>query len=143
MDYKKINKASWNKRTATHVKSEFYDLPGFLAGKNSLNSIELDLLGEIANKSILHLQCHFGQDSLSLARMGADVTGVDLSDAAIDKARELNDQLGLDAAFICCDLYEQGSICPYVEECSRIDDFQRVASAHCTLSKFKDIRSMF
>ncbi|MDC7999076.1 class I SAM-dependent methyltransferase [Gilvibacter sediminis] len=106
MDYKAINKASWNTRTAAHVTSEFYDLPGFLKGKNSLNSIELELLGEVKSKSILHLQCHFGQDSLSLARMGAKVTGVDLSDAAIDKARELNSSLGLDAEFICCDLYE-------------------------------------
>lgn len=105
-DYRDINKESWNKRTATHVKSEFYDLPGFLAGKNSLNSIELDLLGDLSKKSVLHLQCHFGQDSLSMSRMGAEVTGVDLSDAAIAKARELNDQLELSAEFICCDLYE-------------------------------------
>lgn len=106
MDYKKINKASWNRRTQAHVKSEFYDLPGFMAGKNSLNDIELPLLGEVSGKSILHLQCHFGQDSLSLARMGAKVTGVDLSDVAIDKAIELNSELNLDAEFICCDLYD-------------------------------------
>ncbi|WP_420379240.1 class I SAM-dependent methyltransferase [Gilvibacter sp.] len=106
MDYKDINKASWNKRTAVHITSEFYDLPAFLAGKNSLNSIELNLLGELKGKSILHLQCHFGQDSLSLARMGAKVTGVDLSDAAIAKAEQLNTTLNLDAEFICCDVYE-------------------------------------
>ena len=106
MDYKAINKASWNTRTASHVESDFYDLPGFLSGNSSLNSIELELLGDVNGKSVLHLQCHFGQDSLSLARMGAKVTGMDLSDAAIEKARELNTRLSLDASFICCDLYD-------------------------------------
>ena len=70
-NYIEINKASWNKRTAVHVESEFYDVPGFLKGKNSLNSIELDLLGDVSGKKVLHLQCHFGQDSISLARLGA------------------------------------------------------------------------
>jgi ubiquinone/menaquinone biosynthesis C-methylase UbiE len=105
-DYIFKNKNSWNQRTTFHLASEFYDMPGFLAGNTSLNSIELDLLGEVKGKSVLHLQCHFGQDSLSLARMGARVTGVDLSDQAIDQARELNATLGLDAEFICCDMYE-------------------------------------
>jgi ubiquinone/menaquinone biosynthesis C-methylase UbiE len=59
----------------------------------------------VAGKRILHLQCHFGQDTLSLARMGAVATGVDLSDAAIVKARELTDELGLRASFINCDVY--------------------------------------
>ena len=71
-----------------------------------MNSIELHLLGDVRGKSILHLQCHFGQDSLSLARAGAKVTGVDLSDAAIAKAEELNEQMNLDASFVCCDLYD-------------------------------------
>lgn len=99
------NRDSWNKRTAHHLASEFYDLPGFLAGHNSLQAPELSLLGDVSGKSILHLQCHFGQDSLSLARMGAHITGIDLSDAAITAARSLNDQLGLDARFINCDVY--------------------------------------
>ncbi len=106
VDYIKINRDSWNQRTEYHVKSDFYNLEGFLKGKTSLKKIELDLLGDIKGKKILHLQCHFGQDSLSLARMEAKVTGVDLSDEAIKKARELNDELGLDATFICCDLFD-------------------------------------
>lgn len=105
-NYIVINRASWNDKVDPHVKSEFYDLDGFLKGNSSLNSIELELLGDIKGKSILHLQCHFGQDSLSLARMGANVTGVDLSDKAIDKANELATQLKLDATFICCDIYD-------------------------------------
>jgi SAM-dependent methyltransferase len=105
-DYIEINRQSWNRRTAYHTQSEFYDLPGFLRGNCSLNAIELSLLGDVKGKSILHLQCHFGQDTLSLARRGAKATGIDLSDAAIGKARELNAQLGLDAHFICCNLYD-------------------------------------
>ena len=69
-DYLKKNKESWNVRTQIHVDSDFYDNESFIKGKNSLNSIELDLLGDVSNKKILHLQCHFGQDSISLSRMG-------------------------------------------------------------------------
>ena len=105
-DYIKINKQSWNNKTAVHIDSDFYDNDNFIKGKSTLNSIELDLLGDVNGKKILHLQCHFGQDSLSLARLGAKVTGVDLSDRAIAKAQELNIQLQLDAQFICCDIYD-------------------------------------
>ncbi|NBG66310.1 class I SAM-dependent methyltransferase [Acidiluteibacter ferrifornacis] len=105
-NYISINRDSWNKRTAVHVESEFYDIPNFLKGKNSLNSIELDLLGDVTGKKILHLQCHFGQDSISLARLGAKVTAVDLSDAAIDYGRTLNEQTKTDVTFICCDVYD-------------------------------------
>lgn len=103
--YQEINKTSWNTRTELHLQSSFYDMETFLEGKNTLKSIEQELLGDVCGKTILHLQCHFGQDSLSLVRMGAKVVGVDLSDVSINKAIELNDQLGLDADFICCDLY--------------------------------------
>lgn len=105
-NYIEINKESWNNRTDVHVNSEFYDVKGFLGGKSSLNSIELELLGDVSGKSILHLQCHFGQDSLSLSRMGAKVTGIDLSDKAIKVAQDLSEKLNVDAEFICCDLYD-------------------------------------
>ena len=105
-NYIHSNKDAWNKRTGIHIDSEFYDVKAFMEGKSSLNSTELALLGDVKGKKILHLQCHFGQDSLSLARMGAKVTGVDLSDSAIAKAKELNDTLQLDAQFICCDVYD-------------------------------------
>ena len=105
-NYIDINRKSWNNRLESHLKSDFYDMDSFLKGKSSLNTIELDLLGDIQGKKILHLQCHFGQDSLSLARMGAIVTGVDLSDQAIMKARELNTKLGLAATFICSNVYD-------------------------------------
>lgn len=105
LDYIEINKKSWNDRVETHVDSAFYALEAFRSGENSLNQIELDLLGDIQAKSILHLQCHFGMDSISLSRLGASVTGVDFSDLAIKKARELADELATDTEFICSDIY--------------------------------------
>src|SRR4051812_8964379 len=105
-NYLEINRKSWNARTPAHLASAFYDLPGFRRGATSLNEIELGLLGDVAGKRILHLQCHFGQDSLSLARLGAEVTGVDLADVAIDAARKLAGELGLTADFVCCDVYD-------------------------------------
>ncbi|MBW8190180.1 class I SAM-dependent methyltransferase [Neiella marina] len=108
MDYLKINKESWNKRTEIHVASKFYDVDRFLQGNTSLQDIELRELGPVAGKTLLHLQCHFGLDTLSWARLGAKVTGVDLSSTAIDKANLLAKQTALDARFICSDLYSFG-----------------------------------
>ena len=105
-DYISINKVTWNEKTRHHVTSDFYDQESFLAGKSSLKSIELALLGDVSQKKILHLQCHFGQDTLSLARMGAQVTGLDFSDEAIGIAQKTAKQLELDANFVCCDVYE-------------------------------------
>ncbi|MFY0651432.1 MAG: class I SAM-dependent methyltransferase [Cyclobacteriaceae bacterium] len=81
-------------------------MDAFIAGDTSLKEIELQLLGSVEGKSILHLQCHFGQDTLSLQRMGARATGMDFSDLAIEKAQELNEKLGLEAQFVSCSLYE-------------------------------------
>ena len=105
-NYLKINQASWNKRTAVHLESDFYDVNSFLNGKSSLNSIELDLLGNVKGKTILHLQCHFGQDTISLSRLGAKTVGVDLSDKAIEAARDLAQKDNADAEFICSDVYD-------------------------------------
>ncbi|MFT5779864.1 MAG: SAM-dependent methyltransferase [Crocinitomicaceae bacterium] len=106
LDYISINKDSWNRRTELHVDSEFYATQAFIDGKSSLNSIELELLGNLKGKSVLHLQCHFGQDSISLARLGATVTAVDLSDVAIDKGRELAEKTNQEVTFVCSDIYE-------------------------------------
>ena len=105
-NYININRESWNNKTEIHLKSEFYDVDNFIKGQTSLNSIELDLLGDISGKSILHLQCHFGQDSISLSRLGAKVTGVDLSDKAIESAKKFAKETNADATFICCDIYD-------------------------------------
>ena len=100
------NKNLWNKRTVIHKDSSFYDVDGFKAGKNVLTSIELKELGDVKGKKMLHLQCHFGLDSLNWAKLGADVTGIDLSDEAIKVARNLNDELGMNTKFICCNVYD-------------------------------------
>jgi 2-polyprenyl-3-methyl-5-hydroxy-6-metoxy-1,4-benzoquinol methylase len=106
LNYIEINRKAWNECTEVHLQSEFYDMKGFLKGNSSLNPIELELLGDVSGKSILHLQCHFGQDSISLSRMGAEVTGVDFSDKAIDSAREIAQQTDSSTQFICCDIYD-------------------------------------
>lgn len=100
------NKTHWNQKVAIHLNSDFYNQKGFLAGETSLKKPELDLLGDVAGKKILHLQCHFGQDSISLSRMGAQVTGVDFSDEAISVARETAENLGVDTKFICCNVFD-------------------------------------
>lgn len=105
-NYLDINKAAWNTKTDIHIKSDFYNQEAFLNGKNSLNDIELELLGNINGKSILHLQCHFGQDTISFSRLGANATGVDLSNNAIDKAKNIAKELKTDTQFICSDIYE-------------------------------------
>ena len=105
-NYLEINRKSWNKRLKTHLKSDFYDLGNFIKGKSSLNSIELDLLGDLKGKKVLHLQCHFGQDSISLSRLGAEVVGVDLSDQSIKKAQKLAAECNSNARFICSNIYD-------------------------------------
>ncbi len=105
-DYFEANRRLWNDKTSVHFHSDFYDMPAFLAGKTSLQQIELEQLGDVQGQKILHLQCHFGQDSLSLARMGAEVVGVDLSDKAIETARQLNEQLDLNARFVQSNVYD-------------------------------------
>lgn len=91
------NRKAWNERTRLHINSAFYDVEGFVAGRNSLTDLELELAGPVAGLDLLHLQCHFGQDTLSFARLGAHVTGLDLSDEAIAEARKLSERCGLEA----------------------------------------------
>ncbi len=108
MDYLDTNRSTWDKRTDIHVASKFYNVAGFLAGATSLKEIELQELTDVEGKELLHLQCHFGLDTLSWARRGARVTGVDLSPRAIEKARELSVRSGLSADFVCADVYGFG-----------------------------------
>jgi len=104
-EFLKANRELWNAWTRVHVKSKFYDVAGFKAGKSSLDKIELEL-GEVRGKSLLHLQCHFGLTTLSWARLGARVTGADFSDEAIKAARALAQSVGLDANFICANIFD-------------------------------------
>jgi SAM-dependent methyltransferase len=104
------NLALWNHWTRIHEKSAFYDVEGFRAGATSLWPVEREELGPLVHEgtTLLHLQCHFGLDTLSWARRGAEVVGLDLSDEAIALARRLAAEVGLSsrAEFICADLYD-------------------------------------
>jgi len=101
-----MNRQGWNARTEYHLASDFYDVEGFLRGECALTPIEKKILGDVSGKSLLHLQCHFGQDTLSWARRGAQVCGVDLSDKSIEAAKNLAQQLQIDAEFVCCNVYD-------------------------------------
>jgi len=105
-EYFDTNQKLWDEKTRIHVKSDFYDVPAFINGKNTLSKIELAELPDLNGKTVLHTQCHFGQDTLSMQRMGAQCTGIDLSSVAIDQARAYNKQLGLDAKFVASNVYD-------------------------------------
>lgn len=112
-DYFNTNKETWNQKVKAHTASKMYNLTSFLKGESSLNSYELTALPDVKNKSLLHLQCHFGQDTLSWSRLGAKCVGVDISDAGIEEAKRLNKLLQLDAKFVCCNVYDTSK---YVKE---------------------------
>jgi SAM-dependent methyltransferase len=105
-EYFKVNKCRWNELVAIHANSEEYDLNGFIAGKNSLHRIELEYLGDVTGKRLLHLQCHFGLDTISWARLRAIATGVDFSEKAIELAREIAKKVNVDVDFVCSNIYE-------------------------------------
>jgi len=102
----KANLAMWNQLAQNHPGSPMYRLDEFRRGDIKLSPLELREVGDVRGKSLLHLQCHFGMDTLSWARLGARVTGVDFSDQAIAIARKLATELGLDANFVCCPLFD-------------------------------------
>ncbi len=106
-DYMKANLDWWNEATIVHSQSQgdIYELASFKAGKTKLLPLELEEVGNVSGKKLLHLQCHFGLDTLSWARLGAQVTGIDFSDKAIAIAQNLSQELNLDANFICTELY--------------------------------------
>ena len=104
--YFEVNKTTWNEKVRIHANSNMYDLEAFKKGKPSLMSYEQKALGNVKEKSLLHLQCHFGQDTLSWSRLGAKCVGVDLSDTGINLAKELCEELKLDANFFCCNVLD-------------------------------------
>ena len=100
------NRDNWDDRVPVHVASRSYDIPGFLAGRSTLEPFEVAEVGDVRGKSLLHLQCHFGMDTLSWARLGARVTGLDFSPNAIQAARKLAADAGIDARFVEANLYD-------------------------------------
>lgn len=100
-EYLRMNRQLWDDWTELHAVSDFYDLPGFKAGKSSLRPIERAELTDVRGRTLLHVQCHFGIDTLSWARAGAIVTGVDFSPNAIALAQALSAELSIPATFVC------------------------------------------
>jgi SAM-dependent methyltransferase len=97
-----INRRSWDERATIHERDTTggYLLARFRAGDDTLHTIEAAELGDVSGKRVLHLQCHIGRDTLCLVRRGAVVTGLDFSGAALDFARRLADETGLEANFV-------------------------------------------
>jgi SAM-dependent methyltransferase len=100
-EHLETNRRRWDELAPLHAQSAFYNVEGFVAGGSSLKSIEIDEVGDVAGRSLLHLQCHIGLDTLSWARHGAHVTGVDFSEASVAEARALAARCGLTAEFVC------------------------------------------
>ena len=106
-DWRATNRRMWDERVAVHIAPGGYDLATLRAGAGELNAIEEAELGSVAGLRVLHLQCHFGRDSLILAQRGAaEVVGVDFSVPAIETARALATELRLPARFVLSDVYD-------------------------------------
>ncbi len=132
-EYIQLNKASWNQRVKPHIESDFYKNDQFMEGMNSLNQIELDLLGDLSGKKVAHLQCHFGQDTISLSRLGAEAWGLDLSDEAVSEAQKLADACKSNAQFVCGDVYKSSELLP--------NDFDMVFSSYGTIGWLPELDS--
>ena len=106
-DWRSANRANWDERVPIHVAGSFYDVPGFLAGADTLRDFETAEVGSVQDKTLLHLQCHIGLDTLSWARRGATVTGLDFSAPALDVAGDLAARVGATTArFVTADVYD-------------------------------------
>lgn len=96
----------WDERVPVHYSSEFYGVEAWKGGADRLRPMELAELGDVRGKDLLHLQCHFGMDTLSFARSGVRATGVDFSAPAVEQARALAKELGLKARFVVSNVLE-------------------------------------
>ena len=105
-EWRETNRANWDERVPIHVSGEFYDVEGFKAGAERLRSFELEEVGDVSGKDLVHLQCHFGMDTLSWARRGARVTGLDFSGPAVEAASKLAGEMGIAADFVESDVYD-------------------------------------
>ncbi|HYF45178.1 MAG TPA: methyltransferase domain-containing protein, partial [Acidimicrobiales bacterium] len=105
-DHFAANRAMWDERVPIHVASSFYDVDGFLGGRSTLLPVDLEEVGPVGDADLVHLQCHFGLDTLSWAREGARVTGVDFSSPAIEAARKIAAEAGIHADFRCANVYD-------------------------------------
>ncbi|MDN3294425.1 methyltransferase domain-containing protein [Streptomyces ficellus] len=116
-DWREANRSLWDERVPIHVAGDYYDLDAFRAGEREvLRDFELAEVGDVTGRSLLHLQCHIGLDTLSWARRGAShVVGLDFSEPAIETARSLAADIGLTperAAFVAADVYDAAEAVP-------------------------------
>jgi SAM-dependent methyltransferase len=100
------NRVFWDEATTIHARGNVYGIEDFKAGKCRLHRVEVEEVGDVCDRSLLHLQCHFGIDTLSWARRGARVTGVDFSPKGIELAQKLSRETGVAGRFLCSDLYD-------------------------------------
>ncbi|MEA2682465.1 MAG: hypothetical protein QOK05_793 [Chloroflexota bacterium] len=99
------NRVHWNELAAVNAASEFYDLEGIREGRSTLYEWELEEVGDVSGRSLLHLQCHIGTDTVSWARRGAIVTGVDFAADALREARALATDCGVEVRFVQSNIY--------------------------------------
>jgi SAM-dependent methyltransferase len=107
-DYREVNLAGWNERVPAHVASPGYAVQRFVEDPGFLSNVvrfDVPRLGDITGLRAVHLQCHIGTDTVSLARLGASMTGLDFSAAAIEAARKLASETGADVTFVEAELY--------------------------------------
>jgi SAM-dependent methyltransferase len=104
--WRELNRAAWDAKTPHHLTSQLYDVAGFKQGRLSLRQHEIADLAPVTGKALVHLQCHIGLDTLSWARLGAQVTGLDFSAPAIEAARALADEIGVEARFVVANVYD-------------------------------------
>jgi SAM-dependent methyltransferase len=105
-DWRALNRASWDERTAIHLGPRGYDLSSHRAGRGKLDAIVSAELGQVAGLRVLHLQSHLGDDSIAIAQRGArEVVGVDFSAPAVEAARALAAETGAAARFVLSELY--------------------------------------
>ncbi|MET9336407.1 class I SAM-dependent methyltransferase [Nonomuraea sp. NPDC003804] len=109
-DYLAVNRANWDERVGIHLGSDFYDVEGFKAGGQPLRPFELAEMGDVRGRRLIHLQCHFGLDTMAWARLGAEVTGVDLSGKAVEAARAIAAECGIEARFLEADVYDAAEV---------------------------------
>ena len=116
-EYRAANRDNWDDRVPIHYGSEDYAIQKFIDDPTYVSDVihfdlERDELGDVAGKSLLHLQCHIGHDTLSLARLGATVTGVDFSEPAIEACKRLSADSGTPGEFVVADVYDSPNVLP-------------------------------
>jgi SAM-dependent methyltransferase len=135
-DLHEANRLAWNAATAAH-NSHKRDQARFLReGGSTLFPEELALLGDVCGKLLVHLQCNSGQDTLSLAKLGAEATGVDISDEAVDFARQLSADSSIPATFVRADIFDW-----LTETAAGTERFDVVFSSYGALGWLSDLRA--